>query len=455
MRLPPLRKLAVPLLLGLGIVATLGREMVFAWALGTSAALEEFRLAFGLPNTLAQTLGPAFIGVALPLLAQAATRGPEAHRQMRQRLLRFNLLAVLGVALVGMVAAAPLANLLAPGYTPSQLESVASSLRILFAFFALAAASFHWRALLNQGEVFWPGAGASLAISMAFIIGLPLWQQGGPLPGNGLAWLAVCGGGAVLLLHVLAKPGRVAQAIMRREQGEPGSAEESAKLAEQAQQNFARPRLLLPMLAAALYQISAAVPRFLDRGFATDLPQGGVAALEYSYNVITAPGILFGTSFVMLAYPAFVRALAQNRPADALRRLKRPFLLLLGATFTISLLVHFAATPLVTLFYQRGAYDQAASAATVAVLAPQALGLMPMVASMALAQGLLGLGALRLLLLLSATRILLRATLLSWMLPEGGLEGLGRAYAITEVLGMLLAAILFIWSLRQRRPTPA
>lgn len=455
MRLPPLRKLAVPLLLGLGIVATLGREMVFAWAFGTSAVLEEFRLAFGLPNTLAQTMGPAFIGVALPLLAHAATRGPEAHLRMRQRLLRFNLVAVLGVAIFGMVAAAPLANLLAPGYAPVQLESVASSLRILFAFFALAAASFHLRALLNQGEVFWPGAGASLAISLAFIIGLPLWQQQGPLPADALAWLGVLGGGAVLLLHLLAKPRRVASAIMRKEQGEPGSPEEAAKVAQQAETTFPKQRLLIPMLAAALYQFSAAIPRFLDRGYATDLPQGGVAALEYSYNVITAPGILFGTSFVMLAYPGFVRALAQNRQTDALRQLKRPFLLLLGATLTISLLVHFAATPLVQLFYQRGAYDQAASAATVAVLAPQALGLMPMVASMALAQGLLGLGALRLLLLLSATRIVLRVGLLSLMLPEGGLEGLGRAYALTEFLGMLLAAILFAWSLRQRRPTPA
>jgi len=454
-RLPPLRKLAVPILLGCGIVATLGREMVFAWALGTGAALEEFRLAFGLPNTLAQTLGPAFIGVALPLLAQAATHGGEAHRAMRRRLLRFNLGAVLVVGALGMLAAAPLARLLAPGYAPEQLERIADSLRILFLFFALVAGGFHLRALLNQGEVFWPGAAASLSISLAFIVGLPLLHRNTALDANSLAWIAVAGGGLVLALHLAARPRRVASRILAAEEPTEAAAAFETTSAPTAPKLFPHAPILLPMFAAALYQISAAVPRFLDRAFATDLPQGGVAALEYSYNVITAPGILFGTSFVMLAYPAFVRARAQGRMTEGLHRLRRPFLLLLGATFAIGALVHFAAAPLVELFYRRGAYDQQASADTVAVLAPQALGLMPMVASMALAQGLLGLGALRLLLLLSAVRILLRTAALLLLMPHAGLEGLGYAYTLTEVVGMLLAAILFRWRLRADHAAPA
>lgn len=435
MRLPPLRKLVVPLLLGLGIAATLGREMVFAWALGTGEDLEDFRLAFGLPNTLAQTLGPAFIGVALPLLAAAALRGPAAYNALRARLLRFNLIAAATVTALGILAAAPLAALLAPGYASWQLERVVGALRVLWLFFLLAAASFHLRARLNQREVFWPGAASSLSISLAFIVGLPLAVAAGPLDAGGMAWIAVAGGALVLGLHLAAKPG-TAPAELAAEDADPD--------------DEAAPRLFLPMLAAATYQLSAAVPRFLDRAYATDLAQGSVAALEYSYNVITAPGILFGTSFVMLSYPTFVRAIAAGHLRRTTRRLGARFLGLAVAALLVGLLVHAGAATIVDLLYGRGAFQAAAGAATTEVLKPQALGLAPMVAAMVLAQGLLGLGALRLLLLLSAARILIRWSLLESMMPHAGLSGLGDAYFWTECGGLALAAILFAWRLRAR-----
>jgi peptidoglycan biosynthesis protein MviN/MurJ (putative lipid II flippase) len=116
------------------------------------------------------------------------------------------------------------------------------------------------------------------------------------------------------------------------------------------------------------------------------------------------------------------------------------------------LLVHFFAEPLVTLFYQRGAFAEADATATARVLRWQSLGMMPMVAGMILAQGFLGLRMIRFLLLLSLVRILIRWLALELFLERWTLEGLGMAYTFTEALALVLAAILFLRRLPPKAP---
>lgn len=198
------------------------------------------------------------------------------------------------------------------------------------------------------------------------------------------------------------------------------------------------------MLGALLATVSASAPRFLDRGFASSMPAGSIAALEYSYNVLAAPGILLGTSFVMLAFPAFARGVAAGTARRSAHRLLRPLLWTTGIAFLLSLAVHFLADPLVALFYRRGAFDAADATATANVLRWQCLGMMPMVAGMVLAQGFLGLRLIRFVILLSFFRIGVRWIALRLLVPQWGLDGLGLAYTVTETLALGVALILFL-----------
>ena len=198
------------------------------------------------------------------------------------------------------------------------------------------------------------------------------------------------------------------------------------------------------MLGAVLATVSASAPRFLDRAYASAMPQGSVAALEYSYNVLAAPGILLGTSFVMLSFPAFARGVAGGQARTAARRLLRPLSFTAGAAFLVGLMVFFFAEPLVTLFYRRGAFASTDAVATAEVLRWQCLGMMPMVAGMVFAQGFLGLRLIRFVLLLSFLRIVLRWASLELLVPELGLGGLGLAYTVTESIALLVAIGLFL-----------
>ncbi|MFK5955340.1 MAG: lipid II flippase MurJ [Planctomycetota bacterium] len=427
MRRPSLRKLAVPALLGAGIVATLGREVVFALGLGSGSDLEVFRLAFGAPNMMGQSLAPTFVGVMLPLLAHAAQQGPDQAARMRQRILRFNVLGVALLCVLGILTAGPLSRILAPGYQGDALQQVVDQLRILWLFFGLTGLSFSARTFLNQRDVFWPGASTSLAVSLCFVVsGLGVAYGVLPKGAASLSWAAVAGGGIVLLLQIQAKPYR--------------------------RSDFIRPKptkevqvpLLWPMLGALCATVSASAPRFLDRAYASSMPSGSVAALEYSYNVLAAPGILLGTSFVMVVFPAFARGVASGLPRLAAKKVLPAFCWTTGGALAISLLVHAYADPLVALFYQRGAFDQSAAAATADILRWQCLGMMPMVAGMIIAQGFLGLRMIRFLLLLSFVRIALRWVALEWFIPRMGLEGLGLAYTFTEAIALLAAVLLFL-----------
>ena len=418
----------MPLLLGAGIIATLGREIVFALGLGSGADLEIFRLAFGAPNMMGQSMAPAFVGVMLPLLAFAAEKGPTAERLMRRRILRLNLVGVMVLCLLGLLTASPLARLLAPGYPAEGVAAVAQQLRILWLFFGVTGLSFGARTFLNQREVFWPGASTSLAVSIAFVVaGLGITSGVLPKSATTLSWAAVCGGGLVLLLQLQAKPYRAPDFTR------PFEPESSY-----------RPPILVPMLGAVLATVSASAPRFLDRAYASAMPQGSVAALEYSYNVLAAPGILLGTSFVMLSFPAFARGVAGGQARTAARRLLRPLSFTAGAAFLVGLMVFFFAEPLVTLFYRRGAFASTDAVATAEVLRWQCLGMMPMVAGMVFAQGFLGLRLIRFVLLLSFLRIVLRWASLELLVPELGLGGLGLAYTVTESIALLVAIGLFL-----------
>jgi peptidoglycan biosynthesis protein MviN/MurJ (putative lipid II flippase) len=210
--------------------------------------------------------------------------------------------------------------------------------------------------------------------------------------------------------------------------------------------------LSLAVLGASLYQLTQAIPRFLDRGFASQEP-GALAALEYSFNVLTAPGILFGTSLVMLAFPSFARFAARGEARHGFRALGKWFILAVGAAGIVTLACQIAPQTLVRLLYERGEFGQDDVTMTSDILRWQAWGLPAMVASMGLAQALLGLRQLRLLLLVGVVRIVVRVLALQALVPRFGPSGLGAAYFATEAVSTLLLVII-LWRVTRSGPPP-
>ena len=432
-------RLLVPSLLGLGIAANLGREVLFGLSFGGSREIEIFRVAFGLPNTLLQCLGSPFVGVALPVIAAAQAQGPEAERVLARRVLMVGARGFLGLALIGMLLSPWLTQWMAPGFSADELARASGQLRWLFGFLAIASLSVPLRARLNSRHVLWPGASVSLTISLG-LGAAALWValQGAEAPrSTPLVMGALIAGGVVLLTHALASV---------RLRGTP--LETHAESSETLADLLARP-LFAPLLAAAVYQLANVLPRFLDRAYASAAEDGAVAAVEYSYNFLTAPGILLGTSFVMVAYPGFARAIASGHPHESARRLARPltgtaFLALLaGSVFFLF------GEPLIRLIYERGAYGDTEVLQTAAVLHGQSFSLPFLVLAMVFSQALLGLGMIRALLLAGVARIAVRWAWLEAQPLAPELTNLGWGHTVTEASSALILGLLLLGRLRE------
>lgn len=439
---------AAPLLLGLGILATLLREILLGSAYGTSRDLEVFRVAFGLPATLGQCLAPAFVGVALPLLAAADERGREAGLAARRRLSVFAARFALGACAVIVLTAPWLVAAMAPGFDAGDRDTAAVQLRWLTLVLLGLGASYGLRARLNRAGIFWPGAATSLCLSLGIAGGALLPTATGTPSTTPLVAAAAVAAWVVFVLHLVPRASDTAptaeapRPVLPAATGDPNAQHAAERGGAGALPTMESGwGLLAAVFGASLYQLAQAVPRFLDRGFASGAP-GELAALEFSYNVLTAPGILFGTSLVMLAFPSFVREASAHRARAGMRRLAPWFAVAVGAAAAVTLACQFAAEPIVRLLYQRGSFTADDATLTAEILRWQALGLPAMVACMALAQALLGLRRLRLLLLVGALRIVVRTAALAWWAPSLGPKGLGLAYAATEVVS--LAALAFI-----------
>ena len=432
-------RLLVPSLLGLGIAANLGREVLFGLSYGGSREIEIFRVAFGLPNTLLQCLGSPFVGVALPLIAAAQALGPDAERALARRVLLVGARGFLGLALLGVLLSPWLTRLMAPGFSADELARAGSQLRWLFGFLAVASLSVPLRARLNARHVLWPGASVSLMISLGLGIAAA-WvalQDAETPSSTPLVWGALLGGVVVLLMHAAASA---------RLQGTP--LETHAESTDTLSDLLHRP-LFAPLLAAAVYQLANVLPRFLDRAYASAAEEGAVAAVEYSYNFLTAPGILLGTSFVMVAYPGFARAIASGHPHDSARRLRRPLggTALLGALAGVVFFLF--GEPLIRLIYERGAYGDTEVLQTASVLQGQALSLPFLVLAMVFSQALLGLGMIRALLLAGVAGVAVRWVWLETQPLTHELSNLGWGHTVTEASSALLLGLLLLGRLRE------
>lgn len=430
---PSFQKLIVPLLLGLGILSTLGREIVFANFLGTARELEIFRLAFALPNMLSQSLASAYIGALLPLLVSAEQGSANGFNEFRRKLTRVSVAVILLITAIGVLSVMPQSAALAPGLDSDSRQILSSALILCWGFFLLTGLSFVPRLFLNNRQEFWPGVSTSLVISSCLIvICLVAAARLKVINANLLSTTTVVAGGLILILHLMREP-RSALLLFGSATHDRGHGPYRAAI------------ILKPLSLVLLLHLINALPRFVDRAFATGFPQGIVAALDYSYNILTVPGILLGTTVITMFYPAFVRRVQDKNQADLHRSIAFPVLGALFIALIVGLALHFFATEIVTLVYVRGAFGIAATQSTATLLAWHGLGLGFMVSAMVLTQACMAYGVFAILLAIAAARILAKTISIMWLVPRYGLDGLGASFLVPEFVSTLLLIVLLFF----------
>ncbi len=349
-------------------LAGLARESLLRSVLALGPAADAFAAALRIPNLLQNLLGEgslsaSFIPVYSRLLGDG--RRDEAGRVAAAVAGLLTALAG-GLVVVAIVAARPLATVLAPGFEGARLDLTVDLLRITTGGIGLLVLSAWCLGILNShGRFFLPYVApvlwnvAQIAVLIAALTGN--WSP--TRAATGLAWGLVVGGAlqfgvqavAVYRLAPELRPW-IGRTVGR---GNPSAAD-------------VRRRFGPAVLGRGVLQLSG----YLDLMLASLLATGAVAGLLSAQMIYGLPVALFATSVAAAALPAMSRSDTADLAATSLYARRRTAFFV--AFSTVAFLV--LGESIVGALFGWGAFDGDDTQAVSLVLGAYALGL-PAVAS--------------------------------------------------------------------------
>lgn len=344
---------------GLAAVVGLARDVVIARHFGIGADLDTYYAAFRLPELLFTIVaGGALATAFIPVFAEFLARcDAEGAWRLTSAVTNLVLLVVSALAALAALGAPHLVRLLiAPGFDPSAQAETASLMRLVLVSTVIFGVSAMATSALHGLKHFALPALAPVVYPLGVTAGA-LWLA----PAMGVRGLALGAIGGALLHLVIQVPGLIRYGF--------------------------RWRPVLSLRARPVRQVLALMgPRVVDLGvwhltllattnLASRLAAGSIAALEWGWGVMQFPETIIGTAFGLVALPTLADLAAQGDIAGLRHTLGETLRAVLALTVPATLGLILLGRPLLSLLYQRGAFDAAASDAVYAALYWYAPGL--------------------------------------------------------------------------------
>ncbi|MFI6691718.1 lipid II flippase MurJ [Streptomyces sp. NPDC050433] len=351
---------------GLGLV----RDQTIAHLYGAGPGTDAFLVAWTVPevastllieDAMALILVPAF---SLALARRGAEEPPvrdPVHALLRTTLP--SLLLVLSAGAVLLMLAAPwVVALLAPGLPDTQLAIDCTRLTATCAF-SFGIAGYCSAALRAHGS-FVPPAMIYVAYNIGIIATMLILSD---RLGVRAAAAGVALGGVLMVL--------VQAPVVLRRLRERRTTETPGQPAEE-RPGAGRPLVVLGLLAPVIvFALTRQSQVLIERFLAAPLPAGAISHLNYAQKVAQMPMVL-SLMLCTVTFPVVARAMAAGETDRARRRVERD-LALAGVIVLVGAATVIACAPqIIEILFQRGAFDQADTAATAAVMRVYALGLL-------------------------------------------------------------------------------
>ncbi len=347
-------------------LAGLVRERAIAFYLGNSAAAGAFRAALRIPNLLQNLLGEGVLSASfIPVYARLRAQGRDADAARVARVIA-TLLALTAsvISLIGVFAAGPLVDLIAPGFDGETRDLTVRMVQILFPGMALLVLSAWCLGVLNSHRRFFlsyasPVLWNAAIIATAIAGGRRVVGDGGELA-IWLAWGAVIGSALQLAVQL--------PAVLRLLRGFRPSLQVDDPEVRSTLRAFGP-----VLLGRGSVQLSA----YLDQFLASFLGAEMVSTLGYAQIIYLLPVSLFGMAVSAAELPEMasvgggadaVATTLQARLKQALRRVV--FLVVPSAVAFVAI-----GGAIVSLLFQTGQFSARDADAVWIVLAGSAIGL--------------------------------------------------------------------------------
>lgn len=423
-------------MVGLGATTATGylREAALAYQLGAGRAADIFLIAFAVPEFVITALPIILSAAFIPLFAAIRQRAGEATAWQFGRQTTVGLLLLL-LGIVGLAAlGAPLyIHWLAPGFeTWAQVASVQALYRMLPAIVLMGGANLVTAALHVYRRFARPALASAMnnLVFIAALLGLPLaWAVGRA------AWGVTLGAAAALLvqlplLYALRPRQRKARAEMHPQGELHPTIKDLVGLAG-------------PLTAG--YAVHHAI-LLVDRAMASTLGAGSVATLNYGYRLALVVGQLSGLAVATAVFPGMAEQADRSDDVGLRVRLADALGLVwaIGVPACAGLVL--LRVPVVEVLFERGAFDEKATAAVSDVLRWYA----PAVLADALCQPLWRVVYAwrrgRVVLAVNALQTSIRFTGNLTLMPRFGYDGL----ALSAAVGLSVQLLVLLWFVRRR-----
>lgn len=342
------------LLRDLAMAALFDRSITDAWT-----------AAFRLPNFFRRWLGEGALAVSfIPVFleAQASDKSGLRSRNLVNAVYSLLLVFVGSLTLAGMLFMDPLLRLLlAQNYTLDlqRWEMTVRFGRIMFGFIFFVSTSAFYAGVLNSlGRFAVPAAAAALfnIAMLVFTFLPPSWFS---LPGDGLAWGVLIGGGlqTFVLGLVLRSHG-----FFPRWQTWRDSVDVRAVLGQ----------LGPGLLGMGLIQFSALVTLY----YASGLPEGAVSYVYWADRLLELPLTLIAVSLGTALLPTLSAMAAQGNLRGFQETAEEALLMTIFWALPAALGLFFLAEPIIHTLFYRGHFTQQDVVATSDILRISALSLL-------------------------------------------------------------------------------
>ncbi|WP_349728705.1 murein biosynthesis integral membrane protein MurJ [Peribacillus frigoritolerans] len=334
----------VTIIAAIGKVLGFGRESIIAAYFGASSLADVFFVASLIPTILFTALGSGLQAGVIPIYLEKKADNPVKADEFISVLGSFFMLVAGVLTIACMIFIKPLVMLTAPGFSESELALTESLTRIMLPSLLFFTLSYMATGVLNANKRFILPALTSTAQNTVIIAATVLFAA--PFGIEGLAWGFLFGAASQFLIQYpsLKKYGiRPIVAFLPHK-----------RQIVQTLYTF------YPIIIAALaIQLNSVV----DRIIATSLETGSVSALNYANRLLWLPLSIVLTPLITVLYPSIVeRALINYRSFLNLTLKGVKSLLFLAIPFMVVMLI--SGNSLITLAFQRGAFDASATEVT-------------------------------------------------------------------------------------------
>jgi len=406
------------------------REVAIAHQFGATAATDAYVLAYTLPFLAMMAVGGAITATVVPLFTEyAARRQVDEAWRLFSRVLNGLILVLAAAVCAGVLLAPQLVAVMAPGFAGETADLAAKLVKIMLPSLIFMVLGNLFMGLLNANNIFGPSA-AGPAVMNTIIIAAAL-TVGGVFGISGLAAGTVTGAVLAALVQVpfLLRAGFRWHPVVSP--ADPGV----HKLLT----------LMLPVLATSgISQGYFLVERMLASG----LDEGSIAALNYANKLVLLPQGLFVFAVSTAIFPTLSRLVSEHRREDMARILSRGVKLVFMIAVPAGVGLMVLREPVISLLFERGAFDQRAVDMTASALLYYSIGLAGLSVNPLLVRGLFALQDMWA--PLKSTAVMVAANIALALLLVDRLQhgGLALAYSLAVTLNMLILA----WLLRRKVP---